>query len=111
MMNDLDLSILGLDADGDDDQEISLCDIPLPAPPAKCTSLKMQLPEKLSTLEDVRNIWLAARSPQEIALQAQTMPFGVWMDYMIKLTPKQLDVKGQIDMRAAFVNLGPPQKR
>lgn len=119
-MNDIDLTIFGID----DDEEGMAKKIPsveslppLPpqpiAPPANC--IKAQVPalnkESVSSLEDIRSIWLSARSPQEIAVQAATMPFGVWMDYVIKMTPKQVDIKGQIDMRAAFVNLGPPPKR
>ena len=116
-MEDLDLSILGLQKDSClEEIEGSLEEINIPEPPDPPATrfnkeLAVAVPQKLSTLEDIQNIWLSSRSPAEIAFQAQTMPFGVWMDYAIKLSPKKVDVKGQMDVRAVFANLGPAVKR
>jgi hypothetical protein len=110
-LEDLDLSIVGLD---DDDEP---CKIPVPqGVPAKLntTSLSLEniemLPAELGSLDEIRNIWLSARSPSEVSVQARTMPFGVWMDYAIKLSPKNVNVKGQFDIRAAFATLGPVRR-
>ena len=118
--DDFDVSILKNNND-DDHYDIQ---IPLPDPPCAAKTerilkriLKKEtkknsliLPQKIDSLDDIRNIWLSAREPAEIAAEATSMPFAIWIDYAIKLSPKQMKLSGQVDMRAAFMNLGPPHR-
>jgi hypothetical protein len=113
-MNDLDLSILGLETD---EEELRI-PVPQGCPSATSRSLKncvavpldMELPATLEGIDSIRHLWLSARSPSEVAVQAKTLPFGVWMDYAIKLSPKNVNVNAKIDMRAVFAKLGPVKK-
>jgi hypothetical protein len=109
-VDDLDLSIIGLEED------IEPCRIPVPqgVPMSLTNSISLEdsenLPAEINSIDSIRELWLAARSPSEVAVQAKTMPFGVWMDYAIKLSPKNVNVKGQFDIRAAFASLGPVRR-
>jgi hypothetical protein len=60
------------------------------------------------TLETALSIFQTAKTANEILAYANDCSTPVWLDWLIKLTPKQVNIKGQVDVRAAFLNLGPP---
>jgi hypothetical protein len=74
------------------------------------SSLATLLKQPVESLEDVSKLFKAAKSAAEIYSYAQDCSTPVWLDWLVKLSPKQVKMSGQMDIRAAFVNLGPPRK-
>jgi hypothetical protein len=60
-----------------------------------------------------RHRWAFIRAwdPEEVMIQAAALPFREWMDYFIKLSPKELQVKGHFEMRSLVAQLGPIERR
>jgi hypothetical protein len=73
------------------------------------SSLAALLREPVESLEDVAKLFKAAKSAAEVYSYAQDCSTPVWLDWLVKLSPKQVKMSGQMDVRAAFVNLGPPR--
>lgn len=65
---------------------------------------------ELLSVDNILSIFQSAKQPTEILSYAKDCSTPVWLDWIIKLTPKKINHSGQIDLRAAFINLGPPQK-
>jgi hypothetical protein len=59
-----------------------------------------------------RHRWafIQAWDPEDVLIQAAALPFREWMDYFIKLSPKELQVKGQFEMRSLVAQLGPIER-
>ena len=59
----------------------------------------------------IRAAFLAARSLDEVYMQAKGMHFITWLDYFIKMMPKEVQVKGSFDIRQMIAQLGPIQRK
>jgi hypothetical protein len=55
----------------------------------------------------IRAAFMAAKDPDEVLQQAKAMHFPVWLDYFIKMSPKEVQVKGQLDVRSLVAQMGP----
>jgi hypothetical protein len=81
----------------------------LPAPsPSASPSIAELLKQPVRTLEDIAAVFRSAMTPAKLMAYAQDCPTPIWLDWMIKLSPKQIKLDGKVDIRAAFINLGPP---
>lgn len=95
------------DANGAIDAEVPVAP-PTAAPAASV--VREILARPLDNLEDIAKVFRAAMTPAKLLAYAQDCSTPVWLDWMIKLSPKQMKVSGQMDIRAAFLNLGPPSR-
>lgn len=62
------------------------------------------------SVESVLQIFLNAKTESEIAGYASDCPVPVWLNWLIKLAPKRLDVDSRMDVRAIFATLGPVER-
>jgi len=61
--------------------------------------------------QNVRAAFLSSKSPEEIRMFASGLPLMTWLDYFIKLQPKEVQVKGQFDIRQMIAQLGPVNRK
>lgn len=80
------------------------------AKPSDLPAISPELEDKPLSVDNILSIFQSAKQPTEILSYAKDCSTPVWLDWIIKLTPKKINHSGQIDLRAAFVNLGPPKK-
>jgi hypothetical protein len=59
----------------------------------------------------VKAAFFASKRPEEIRLFAANLPLLTWLDYFIKLQPKEVQVKGQFDVRQMIAQLGPVRRK
>ena len=69
------------------------------------------LRKPVEDMSDLLQLFKAAKSPSEVYAYASDVPVPVWLDWFVKLSPKKVEMKGQMDVRAVFANLGPAVKR
>jgi hypothetical protein len=69
------------------------------------------LGKPVEDMSDLLQLFKVAKSPSEIYAYASDVPVPVWLDWFVKLSPKKVEMKGQMDVRAVFANLGPAAKR
>lgn len=60
---------------------------------------------------EIRAAFMSAKSTEEVYHMAQAMSFPAWLDFFIKLSPKEVQVKGQMDIRQITAQLGPINRR
>ena len=61
-------------------------------------------------LEKIRAAFLDAKTPQEVTLQASIMPLGDWLDMVVRLSPKNIQVQGAVSFKHMLEELGPIDK-
>jgi len=67
------------------------------------------LPDDLS-IDSIVEIFKMAKEPAQILGYAKDCSVPVWLDWLVKLSPKQVKLGGQVDIRAVFANLGPQRR-
>jgi hypothetical protein len=70
-------------------------------------SLSLSWPEYL---QKVKESFIRARPLSEVQLYASTMSFKDWMDYVIKLLPKDIKIQGEVNFKHLVEELGPIDK-
>lgn len=78
-----------------------------PAVPAKVDTSPSGIQARA---REIRAAFFNAKSVNEVAQQAAAMHFPVWLDYFIRMSPKEVEVKGQFDIRSLVAQMGPIQK-
>ena len=61
-------------------------------------------------LEKIRSVLLNSKTADEIATEASMMPVGMWLDLVVKLMPKNIQVSGDINFQHMLADLGPIDK-
>lgn len=84
---------------------------PSAASPSTPSPIAELLKQPVRTLEDIAAVFRSAMTPAKLMAYAQDCPTPIWLDWMIKLSPKQIKLDGKVDIRAAFINLGPPNRK
>jgi len=82
--------------------------LPTNRPAVQIVDLGPQAVQELS--RKVKIAFLSAKSPEQVFVEAQAMSFATWLDTFIKLSPKELQVKGQFDVRSLMAQMGPIQR-
>ncbi len=59
---------------------------------------------------EIKAAFFNAKSLAEVGNLAKGMHFSVWLDYFVKMCPKEVQVKGQMDVRTLVAQLGPISK-
>lgn len=102
-----------------DNGNLTLPEVPVTGAVPIGTELQL-LPDKLPETVSPQEIqewgrrhkaaFLLGKAPEEIMLWAQTMPHRDWMDYFIRLAPKEIQVRGQYQIQSLVAQLGPLQR-
>lgn len=71
------------------------------------TSLDLSWPEYL---QRVKETFIKARPLGDIQMIAGSMPFKDWMDYVVKLMPKDIKIQGEVNFKHLVAELGPIDK-
>ena len=80
---------------------------PVPAVPEQIDSTPAGLQ---TTAREIKAAFFAGKSVDEVFFHAQNMSFPAWLDFFIKLSPKEVQVKGQMDIRQLVGQMGPIQR-
>ena len=59
----------------------------------------------------IRAAFIAGKDPAEILQFARSLPPLMWLDYFIKLSPKEVEIKGSFDIRKMVAQMGPIQRK
>ena len=71
------------------------------------TSLDLSWPEYL---QKVKETFIKARPLADVQMIAGAMPFKDWMDYVVKLMPKDIKIQGEVNFKHLVAELGPIDK-
>lgn len=74
---------------------------------------KEPVPEDLSFgqyVQEFKSAFIKARPLSEITLYASSMPFKDYMDFVVKLLPKDVKVQGEVSFVHQLASLGPINK-
>jgi hypothetical protein len=58
----------------------------------------------------IRATFLNGKTAAEVRKEAEVMPVGTWLDWAIKMAPKDVKVSGEINIAQIVANLGPIDK-
>ena len=61
-------------------------------------------------LDKIRAAFLNAKSPTEVQAAAWLMPIGDWLEMVVKLSPKNVQITGGISFRHMLEEFGPIEK-
>ena len=61
-------------------------------------------------LDKIRAAFLNAKSPTEVQTAAWLMPIGDWLEMVVKLSPKNVQITGGISFRHMLEEFGPIEK-
>ena len=61
-------------------------------------------------LQKVKETFIKAKPLQEVELLAHNMGFRDWMDYLVKLMPKDIKIESNVNFKAMIATLGPINK-
>jgi hypothetical protein len=81
------------------------------APVAPVAPVAQLLQKPIQGIEEIKDLFLAAKGSAEVYAYAADCSMPVWLDWMVKLSPKQMKVSGQLDHRAVFASLGPVKRK
>lgn len=70
-------------------------------------SLDLSWPEYL---QKVKESFIKARPLEDVKMIAAAMPFKDWMDYVVKLMPKDIKIQGEVNFKHLVAELGPIDK-
>jgi len=51
--------------------------------------------------------FLGSKSPEEIRMAASALPLMDWLDFAVRLMPKEVQMKGQFEVRSLVAQMGP----
>jgi len=58
----------------------------------------------------IRSVFLRAKSPAQLFIEARNMSTGQWLDYAMKMAPKDLKVTAEFSFKHLLEELGPIDK-
>lgn len=61
-------------------------------------------------LDKIRAAFLNAKSPTEVHTAAWLMPIGDWLEMVVKLSPKNVQISGGVSFRHMLEEFGPIEK-
>lgn len=61
-------------------------------------------------LDKIRAIFLNAKTPTEVYAEASLLPIGDWLEMVVKLSPKNVQITGGISFRHMMEEFGPIEK-
>ena len=61
-------------------------------------------------LDKIRELFLNSKSPTEVYAAASLMPISDWLDMVVKLSPKNVQITGGISFRHMLEEFGPIEK-
>ena len=105
----------------EDDDDISNCFIKpsggaaTPAVPAHQLEVVNTMTASPTAVQEasrsIRAAFIAGKDPAEILQFARSLPPLMWLDYFIKLSPKEVEIKGSFDVRKMVAQMGPIQRK
>ena len=61
-------------------------------------------------LDKIRAVFLNAKTPADVQMEAALMSVGDWLEMVVKLSPKDVKVSGGIAFRHMLADMGPIDK-
>lgn len=61
-------------------------------------------------LDKIRALFLNSKTPTEVYAAASMMPIGDWLEMVVKLSPKNVQITGGISFRHMLEEFGPIEK-
>ena len=84
---------------------------PVPLDPNDPGQLQATQPQSNLDIDGIIKLFQTAKAPGEILCYAKDCSVPVWLDWMVKLSPKKFSGSVNMDVRGVFANLGPVAKR